>query len=65
MFYIQHNATAKTQGVKAMNLTYKEADKFILENNLGSKTAYEKYLAFKAYGVIAIESIRIFPAMFE
>lgn len=48
-----------------MNLTSKEADKFILENDLGNKTAYEQYLAFKAYGVKAIESIRIFPAMFE
>lgn len=65
MFYIQHKATAKRKGIKVMNLTFKEADKFILENNLGNKSAFEKYLAFKAYGVAAIESIRIFPAMFE
>lgn len=65
MFYIQHKATAKHKGIKVMNLTFKEADKFILENNLGSKNAFEKYLAFQAYGVKAIESIRIFPAMFE
>ena len=48
-----------------MNLTYKEADKFILENKLGDKTAYEQYLAFVSYGIKAIESIVIFPAMFE
>ena len=48
-----------------MNITYKEADKFILENKLGDKTAYEQYLAFMSYGVKAIESIGISPAMFE